>query len=127
MDRKRATYRTRLNRVGGTAVIAGLLTVGIPDARADVSTSPARAVAFETRQLTNVAINTASVTGQILKAKPKQVLTVTVSVRTLLPNNTLQNLVAIAQVNGVALTTPGTYNTNCPVGNTCVVSGQWIV
>jgi hypothetical protein len=117
-------------RIRGTAIGAALaaacLTVATPARAADVTTSPGKASVFETRRYADRSINFSSAEGQILKAKPKNVVTITASAYTHLPLTNAQRLLMYAYVNASQVETG--FTTSCPSGSdACSVTGTWIV
>jgi hypothetical protein len=117
-------------RIRGTAIGAALaatcLTIATPAGATDVTTSPGKASVFETRRYADRSINFSSAEGQILKAKPKNVVTVTASAYTHLSAASAQGLLMYAYVNASQVETA--FTTSCPAGSdACSVSGTWIV
>ena len=117
-------------RIRGTAIGAALaaacLAVATPARAIDVTTSPGKASVFETRRYADRPINFSSAEGQILKAKPKSVITITASAYTHLQLANAQQLIMYALVNLSQVETA--FTTFCPPGSdACSVTGTWIV
>ena len=116
-------------RIVRTALALALATIATPTPgrAADVSSSPGRTAVFETRHYANGPTNFRSVQGQILKAKSKHVLTITVSAFTLLVLGNSQALSLHAYLNG-SVVDPFAFGAHCPqTTNYCSVHAQWIV
>jgi len=116
-------------RIRGTAIAALAATcvaVTSPARAADVTTSPGKAAVFETRRYADRPINFSAAEGQILKAKPKNVVTITASAYTHLALAKAQQLLIYAYVNVSQVETA--FTTSCPPSSdACSVSGTWIV
>jgi len=92
-----------------------------------VSTSSGRRVREHCSLPSNKQITTSTIEGQILKAKPKQVLTITASAHSRLSSPNQQALGMYAKLNGAYIDYSG-FGGHCPqASNFCSVSGQWIV
>ena len=116
-------------RIRGTAIAALAATciaVATPARAADVTTSPGKAAVFETRRYANRSINFSGAEGQILKAKPRNVVTITASAYTHLPQTSAQRLLLYGYVNMSQVETG--FTASCPPGtDACSVTGTWIV
>jgi len=77
-----ARIRTGARTLAGlTAACLAMLTPTASRA-ADVSTSPGKVAVYETRDYWNKQVTVTTIDGQILKAKPKQVLVITADAHT---------------------------------------------
>jgi hypothetical protein len=125
------TAGSRRLRIAQAAGLAAALLVawGPSGARAaDVSTSPARAVAFERRHFDNKMVAGVATIAQIVRAKPRQVLTITAAANTYLNTTPTQNLMLTAKFNGQWVGEPfGYFNLCGPGTNTCSVNGTWVI